>query len=59
MFITTKQLATRWGMSQISLRNQRKKFAHPDYYLIGNKARYLLKDVEDFERKMKVKRKTK
>lgn len=50
VFLTERDLATRWRWSVASLANQRSRGAGPRYLKIGASVRYRLSDVIAFER---------
>lgn len=60
-FLTTKQLANRWGVHEGTLRNWRSKKLGPPYYKMGTGAagkttvQYKLDDVVAYEKSRQVK----
>lgn len=48
-YLTTKQLAQRWGVSTGSLANTRSMGLGIPHYKIGSRVRYALSDIEAYE----------
>lgn len=52
-FITTEELAKRWGVSPVTIRNQRSKGEGPPYFKPfgpNGKALYKVEDVDAYEK---------
>lgn len=50
MYISTKELATRWGLSHRTLEEWRADGKGPKFVHIGKKVRYSLAEVEKYEK---------
>ena len=57
IFITIKELAVRWGMSPITLRQWKCQKKGPEAFKIGGRISYKLEDIEAFEESRRCKRK--
>lgn len=51
MYLTTKDLASRWGIHPGTLENWRQKKYGPRYIKIGRSVRYLIRAVEAWEKR--------
>lgn len=49
-FFTPRQLAERWSLTPCTLKKWRCSGKGPHYHKLGRRIRYLLNDVEKFER---------
>lgn len=54
VFLTTVDVAQRWRMSPRSLEGWRDRGIGPTYHKIGNRVRYLVNDIEEFERRWRL-----
>jgi len=52
-FLTTKELAFRWGVSQSKIAHMRLESDELPHYTFGRSVRYKISDVEKYERGQK------